>query len=165
MFQILNKGEMILKEGETGHISLELTVPFACDSAECMLVVTSFVPEQVQTEHECTRSTIALPNDGSGSIPCTTAFREWETFKNISVIAIESNSANAISSEYAVFINTSVKSHPFMDGNTIGVVRVSTVNAEYIFKRKKNNNIFFYVILQIKSNSIMNISILFRCIH
>jgi len=150
MFQIINKGELSLLEGETGHISLELTVPFACDSGDCTLTITSYVPERVQPEHECKYTTIELPNDGSGSIPCTTAFREWETFKNISVRAIESNSAYTLPMEFAVFITTSVKSHPFMDDNTIGVVRVSAVNVKYIFSFRKNTQQTFYSTLNFK---------------
>ena len=109
-----------------GSISLMLTVPFACPHNDvCALTVHSYIPEQTDF---CQISSLKVV--GEGVAVCGLQFTNDDVgkIKLLSLSAIAGDNANSgkVIPHFAVVLRIIRSSHPFMHGNLLDTVRVST---------------------------------------
>ena len=117
------RGDLILKGGETGIITVTLTIPFACRHGNCPLYVLAYIPDDVDQD-TCEVTTLAQLD--ADNVPCGTAFLNSEIMqpKHISVTAIASGKFQTVNREFAVLLRISRPDHPFLHDKLIKTVRV-----------------------------------------
>jgi len=126
VFQVLPRGNLVLTDGATGHITVTLTIPFFCPKAyqNCPLFVLAYIPDDVNQD-TCEVTTLAQPE--SDDLPCGAVFLNSDIMKpkNISITAIPSGLFQTVNREFAVILRISRPSHPFLHDNLLNTVRVT----------------------------------------
>jgi len=132
--QVLPRGDLILTGGETGIITVTLTIPFACRFLQnCPLYILAYIPDDVNQD-TCEVTTLAQLS--ADDVPCGAEFLNSDIMKpkHISVTAIASGKFQTVNREFAVLLRISRPAHPFLHDKLIKTVRVCTSSMIIILK-------------------------------